>query len=731
MNRLIILIILVLLNLPQVNAQTPWLHVSGNQIQDPAGNKVILRGVAIQDIGGQKTDPTVGLYGLIDKLSNTADAEAGVPGWYTKVIRFTINPPVADFQTYFDNILKPAVDSATSKGLYVIIDNHYISSVEGNIDYTNQFWAFMAPRFKTYSNVLYEIYNEPVDNSLSWGQFKHFMQDWVDLIRKYAPHNLILVGNPNWDQVVGDASTNPVIGSNLVYVAHVYPGQFTNAGIRSQVQTAAAKVPVFLSEWGFSMTVSAGSQSLLGGTVSGYGDPIMTWAEGLGLSWTAWCADNDWEPAMFTANWILKTGGNEMGQYVKQKLYDKKDLDQPADIKCVVPFLGPDRTICSDNAISVQTGLSPAGKTFTWYKDSVVIAGQTGPSLGNVSQTGKYMVKVDSGACSMTDDINVVDTIFRVNLISDAMLTSPVILNAGDPTDGYTYQWFKNGTLINSAIYDTLKVFDTCKTKYSVIVSYPALAGCGTSSDSFTILCKWGYFLGYPFPVPGKIEAEDYDIGNVPGLSYYDTDAANMGGKYRTDDVDIETCTDGANQFDVGWTAAGEYMNYSIKVTDPGTCGIIFRIAGGLSTGGGTIRVDIYGPAGVRTGTNVTIPYTGGWQTWQNVILNGVDFAAGDTMIRLNTVAGGFNLNYIDIRAGLLSGIINHSSVASTLTIFPNPTNDFVNFSQNQQKYNWKICNMLGQELLEGSGDKADLSSLQKGPYILMINGEAHKILKW
>ncbi len=45
-----------------------------------------------------------------------------------------------------------------------------------------------------------------------------------------------------------------------------------------------------------------------------------------------------------------------------------------------------------------------------------------------------------------------------------------------------------------------------------------------------------------PHPVPGRIQAEDYDLGGE-GVAYHDTTPGNSGGAYRHDDVDIETAT--------------------------------------------------------------------------------------------------------------------------------------------------------------------------------------------
>src|SRR5438552_2565558 len=48
-------------------------------------------------------------------------------------------------------------------------------------------------------------------------------------------------------------------------------------------------------------------------------------------------------------------------------------------------------------------------------------------------------------------------------------------------------------------------------------------------------------FTGVPYPIPGTIEAENFDKGGE-GVAYHDTDAANLGGQYRTTEgVDIES----------------------------------------------------------------------------------------------------------------------------------------------------------------------------------------------
>ena len=58
-------------------------------------------------------------------------------------------------------------------------------------------------------------------------------------------------------------------------------------------------------------------------------------------------------------------------------------------------------------------------------------------------------------------------------------------------------------------------------------------------------------------PVPGRIEAEDYDLGGET-IAYHDTTPGNPGGAYRHDDVDIETV---GGITDVGWIRDGEWLH--------------------------------------------------------------------------------------------------------------------------------------------------------------------------
>ena len=60
-----------------------------------------------------------------------------------------------------------------------------------------------------------------------------------------------------------------------------------------------------------------------------YGKPMLQWLEGLGGSWTAWCASNSWLPKMFGDNCTLRVGPRDEGGFVKDWLYTNRNVKAP------------------------------------------------------------------------------------------------------------------------------------------------------------------------------------------------------------------------------------------------------------------------------------------------------------------------------------------------------------------------------------------------------------------
>ncbi len=346
----VVIVCIFLYSITLLNAATPWLHVDGNKIKDPAGNVVVLRGISLIDLGHLE-GWRGGAINMIDRLTDKTDAQASSPGWYPKIIRIPIVPPDStdppySWPYYFDpcnnddlyNLLRTVVDYCASKDLYVIIDWHYIAKTYLHVATTSEFWEYMAPRFANDNHVMFELFNEP--NNPDWPSVKTDMDTWVDIVRTHAPNNLILVGGPSYCQVLSPQATNPIDANNIVYVSHIYPAHWlsiwgSQAWYKSEIITCAAEHPVIMTEWGFTTT----TDTLTNGTISNYGQPLADFREQYGVGHTAWVASEEWGPPMFEYRtsfpqgaWALRIGEGEMGGFTKDLLYDKRNDDQPSGL---------------------------------------------------------------------------------------------------------------------------------------------------------------------------------------------------------------------------------------------------------------------------------------------------------------------------------------------------------------------------------------------------------------
>ena len=152
-------------------------------------------------------------------------------------------------------------------------------------------------------------------------------------------------------------------------------------------------------------------------------------------------------------------------------------------------------------------------------------------------------------------------------------------------------------------------------------------------------------FRGTPFNIGDTIRAEDFDNGGE-GVAFHDTTAANEGGAaYRSTAVDLQTTTDTGGGYIVGFTHAGEWLNYTINVATAGTYRLDARLAALAS--GGLFHVEF---DGVNATGSIAVPGTGGWQTWQTLTSSSFSLTTGTHVMRIvfdrnqsNGFAGNFN----------------------------------------------------------------------------------------
>jgi hypothetical protein len=166
-------------------------------------------------------------------------------------------------------------------------------------------------------------------------------------------------------------------------------------------------------------------------------------------------------------------------------------------------------------------------------------------------------------------------------------------------------------------------------------ISHPSQEVAATASPAIEMP-----YSGKPALIPGTIQVEDYDKGGE-GLGYHDSDDINSGGAYRLHEgVDIETNSTGG--YDIGWTAAGEWLKYTVDVATAGTYTAAFRVSS--SGAGGTFHLED------EKGHNLTGPIkvsdTGGWQNWATVKAT-LTLPAGRQALKLVEDTGGYNLDAV------------------------------------------------------------------------------------
>ncbi|MEL6132566.1 MAG: glycosyl hydrolase, partial [Bacteroidota bacterium] len=98
---------------------------------------------------------------------------------------------------------------------------------------------------------------------------------------------------------------------------------------------------------------------------------------------------------------------------------------------------------------------------------------------------------------------------------------------------------------------------------------------------------------GNPSSIPGTLEAGHYDFfegGNGQGITYHDISSNNAGDFREGEFVDaVEVPGEGAT---VSWIHAGEWLEYTVEVQQPGYYDVAIRYASGNNAGGGPLHLE-------------------------------------------------------------------------------------------------------------------------------------------
>ena len=267
------------------------LQVKGVQLTNAKGKPVMLRGVSF------------GWHNFWPRFYNAGTVSWLAKDWNINVIRAAmgIEPKDGYLQKkdWSTEKVKAVVDAAIKEGIYVIIDWH---SHGIQLEEAKSFFKEMATAYGKHPNVIYEIFNEPDEES--WAEIKTYSEAIIKTIRAIDKDNIILVGTPKWDQEVHVAADDPIVGySNLMYTLHFYAATHQQS-LRDRGTYALSKgLPLFISE-------SAGMLHTGDGPLNDLQwQAWIDWAEKNKVSWITWSVSDKAE----TCSMLLPTAASDGG----------------------------------------------------------------------------------------------------------------------------------------------------------------------------------------------------------------------------------------------------------------------------------------------------------------------------------------------------------------------------------------------------------------------------------
>lgn len=290
------------------------LHIEGRYLKDETGKIVNLHGFAqtyspfFNNNFWNNYDVRACLnynQGLIDKMLSA--------GWEFDFCRLHMDPYWSTttgcsgryeghecfnegrFRKYLDEVFIPMAEYMISKGLYVVmrppgVCPHNIVVGDDYNDYLIQVWGIVSrhPKINSNPHIMFELANEPIDilgpdgtyagnGQGHFDNMKIFCQSIVDEIRKYTD-NIIWVPGLGYQSSFSGFTHNPVIGDNIGYAVHLYPGWMNSDGENEDGGSSTGGYEPFQQGWDSQVK-----------PVADFAPIIIT--------------EMDWAPAKYNASW--------------------------------------------------------------------------------------------------------------------------------------------------------------------------------------------------------------------------------------------------------------------------------------------------------------------------------------------------------------------------------------------------------------------------------------------
>ncbi len=236
------------------------LHTSGNKIVGAKNNQqAMLRGLSLfwSDATGMPYYDDDVISWLKDNLKIDVIRFAMGIQYYNSQGNAT--EPLDEQYSYIGQpdgylaLLDKMIETAIKNDIYIIVDWHS-HRAEYEQTAATEFFSAVAKKYAAIPNIIFEIYNEPVNTS--WNTIQGYANTVSPAIRQYS-QNLILVGTPKWSQMTSYGGVN---ATNVAYVLHFYAGSHGVSTYGTRLQSAMnSGYAVFISEWGTTEASGSGS----------------------------------------------------------------------------------------------------------------------------------------------------------------------------------------------------------------------------------------------------------------------------------------------------------------------------------------------------------------------------------------------------------------------------------------------------------------------------------------
>ncbi len=314
---------------PNLKAKTlPLIKVQGNKFITENGQTILFRGMSISD------PDKIERQGHWDKAHFEQVKKMGA-----MIVRIPVHPVAWRERTpeKYLELLDQAVEWCTDLGIYIIIDWHSIGNLGMELfqnpmyntskPETYQFWKTIASHFKGNNTVaFYEIFNEPTIyrgelGSMSWSEWKKINENIIGLIRAFDTETIPLVAGFDWAYDLSPLRDDPVNAGGIGYVTHPYSNKRSQPWEPKWEEDfgfAADNYPVVATEFGlFTSPGTPGDED--------YGNRIIKYLEGRGISWMCWVFDPEWGPQLLKSwNYDL----TEKGLFFSKAMHGELDVQK-------------------------------------------------------------------------------------------------------------------------------------------------------------------------------------------------------------------------------------------------------------------------------------------------------------------------------------------------------------------------------------------------------------------